>query len=282
MKTFLLSAFALLSLSAAKAQTADEIIAKHVDAMGGKDKLSQVKSVYIESTTDVMGNQAPTKTYIVNGKGYRNESDFGGQALVQVITDTGGWMINPFAGATDATALPEEQFKSSADQVYAVDPLLNYSENGSKVELLGQEKVGEVNAYKLKYTNKYNSESTFYIDTIVTIMLGAILARGVVGASGFVDTIVASAIMVAMHRAVAWLTVKNKKFERLVKGVYIKLYNNGALIDDALEKTGMSENDQHESLRLETKKLTLTEIDAAFLETNGRISFIEKRKEQSK
>ena len=119
-------------------------------------------------------------------------------------------------------------------------------------------------------------------DTIVTIMLGAILARGVVGASGFVDTIVASAIMVAMHRAVAWLTVKNKKFERLVKGVYIKLYNNGALIDDALEKTGMSENDLHESLRLETKKLTLTEIDAAFLETNGRISFIEKRKEQSK
>lgn len=162
MKTFLFSAFALLSLSVT-AQTADEIIARHIDAMGGKDKVSQVKSVYIESTTDVMGNQAATKTYIVNGKGYRNESDFGGQALVQVITDKGGWMINPFAGATDATALPEEQFKSSADQVYA-NPLFNYAENGSKVELLGQEKVGEVNAYKLKYTNKYNSESTFYID----------------------------------------------------------------------------------------------------------------------
>ena len=164
MKTFLLSAIALCSLSIAKAQTVDEIITRHIDATGGKDKLSQVKSVYIESTTEVMGNQAPTKTYILNGKGYRNESDFGGQALVQVVTDKGGWMINPFAGATDATALPEEQFKSSADQVYAVDPLLNYAENGAKVELVGQEKVGEVNAYKLKYTNKYNSETTYYID----------------------------------------------------------------------------------------------------------------------
>ena len=119
-------------------------------------------------------------------------------------------------------------------------------------------------------------------DTIVTIMLGAILARGVVGASGYVDTIVASGVMVVMHRIVAWLSVKSRKFERLVKGTYIKLYNDGALISDALEKTGMSENDLHESLRLETKKLTLSEIDTAFLETNGRISFILKRVEETK
>lgn len=116
-------------------------------------------------------------------------------------------------------------------------------------------------------------------DTIITIMLGAILARGVVGASNYIDTIAASILMVSMHRLVAWLSVKNKKFERLIKGTYIKLYSEGAIISNALEKTGMSENDLHESLRLETKKLTLSEIDNAFLETNGRISFILKRVE---
>ena len=164
MKTFLLSAFALMSLSVTKAQTADEIITKHIDAMGGKDKISQVKSVYIESTTEVMGNQSATKTYILNGKGYRNESDFGGQNLVQVVTDKGGWMINPFAGGTDPVAFSDDQFKSSSDQVYTIDPLVDFTASGGKVELVGQEKVGEVNAYKLKYTNKYNSESTFYVD----------------------------------------------------------------------------------------------------------------------
>ena len=116
-------------------------------------------------------------------------------------------------------------------------------------------------------------------DSIITIMLGAVLARGVVGASGYVDTIAASFVMVLLHRLVAWLSVKSKKFERVVKGSYIKLYNEGAIISDALNKTGMSENDLHESLRLETKKLTLSEIDTAFLETNGRISFILKRDE---
>ena len=76
MKNCLFTLAALLSFTIANAQTVDEIIAKHVDAVGGKDKLAQVNSVYIESTTEVMGNQSATKTYILNGKGYRNESDF--------------------------------------------------------------------------------------------------------------------------------------------------------------------------------------------------------------
>ena len=52
----------------------------------------------MESSTSVMGNDAPTKTYIVNGKDYKNESDFGGQSVVTVVTDKDGWIINAFAG----------------------------------------------------------------------------------------------------------------------------------------------------------------------------------------
>ena len=117
-------------------------------------------------------------------------------------------------------------------------------------------------------------------DNIIVILLGAVLARGVVGASPYWSTVASSVVMVALHRLTAWLSVKNLKFEKLVKGTYMKLYQDGALIDNNLEKTGMSENDLHESLRLETKKLTLTEIDTAYMETNGRISFI--LKEESK
>jgi uncharacterized membrane protein YcaP (DUF421 family) len=118
-------------------------------------------------------------------------------------------------------------------------------------------------------------------DNIIVIMLGAILARGVVGASPYWSTVTASVVMVVLHRLIAWLSVKSKKFERLVKGTYIKLYHDGTLVNGNLEKTGMSENDLHESLRLETKKLTLAEIDTAFMETNGRISFILKEDDKN-
>ena len=76
-KTLAAGLAALISAVSINAQTVDEIVSKHIDAIGGKDKLSQMNTVYIESATEAMGNEAPTKTYIVNGKNYRNESDFG-------------------------------------------------------------------------------------------------------------------------------------------------------------------------------------------------------------
>lgn len=130
--TCFITLLALLSLTA-KAQTADEIIAKHIDAIGGKDKLSQINTVYIESTTSVVGNDGATKTYIINGKDYKNESDFAGQSLVTVVTDKGGWMIN--LGSSTPTALTDKEFKSNSDRIYVVDPLVNYGANGGKVEL---------------------------------------------------------------------------------------------------------------------------------------------------
>ena len=65
-KTCLLTFSAILSLAAAKAQSAEEIIAKHIEAVGGKDKISNISSLYVESTTEAMGNQAPTTTTILN------------------------------------------------------------------------------------------------------------------------------------------------------------------------------------------------------------------------
>ena len=161
-KLCLLSLTALFSASV-HAQTADEIIAKHIEATGGKEKLAAINSVKMENVMHVMDNDAPNKIIIVNGKGYRTESDFNGQKLVQVYTDKGGWAINPFEGSDAPQAMPEDQYKSGVGLLYAV-PLLGYAARGEKAELLGQEKVGSVNAYKIKVTDKVNVAVTYFID----------------------------------------------------------------------------------------------------------------------
>src|SRR5688572_33473429 len=86
---FLLIALATITVSALQAQTVDEIISKHVDAIGGKEKLSQVKSLYTENSMEVMGNAVAQKEYLLEGKGFKSEVEFNGSNIIQVVTDKG-------------------------------------------------------------------------------------------------------------------------------------------------------------------------------------------------
>lgn len=180
MKKQFLTLVTVAIASIAGAQSVDEIVAKHIDAVGGKENLSQVTSLYIESSTEVMGNESASKTIILNGKGFRSEADFNGQQIVQVVTDKGGWAINPFAGSSAAVELPKEQYQVGEDQIY-IDPLLNYQAKGAKVELLGKEKVGSVEAYKLRYTNKDQGQTTYYIDPSTYYIIQAVKKGNAMG-----------------------------------------------------------------------------------------------------
>lgn len=164
LRVVLMAVVGMLSVATLSAQTADDIINKHIDAMGGKDKLASIKSIYTEYDMEAMGNQGSGVTYVVNGKAYRNEVDFGGQKIIECITDKGGWGQNPFAGQTSPEALPDDQVKMRQGQLDVGGPLFNYAAKGSTVELQGQESVNGVNAYKLKLKNKLGNEGTFWID----------------------------------------------------------------------------------------------------------------------
>ncbi len=162
-----------------RAQTADEIINKYFDAIGGKDKIAQLKSFHSENTVDVMGNEGPSSVTILNDKGYRLESEFSGKKIIQVITDKGGWAVNPMMGSTTPQVIPDEMYKQSKDQIDMGGPLYNYAAKGNKVELQGT----EAGAYKLKVTSPDSVETTIYIDSATHFMTKVSRSATVMGQS---------------------------------------------------------------------------------------------------
>jgi hypothetical protein len=161
---------ALAGAVALSAQTADEIVAKYVAAIGGKDAISQVKSVYTESSITMMGGDNPSTTMLVDGVGFKNETEFNGTKIVQCYTDKGGWIVNPMAGAANATPMPDDVYNAGKAQIRVGGPLYDYAAKGSKVELLGKDGT----AYKIKLTSKENIETIYLIDStsyfVTTVM----------------------------------------------------------------------------------------------------------------
>ncbi len=163
MKIVLFCTISLMGMIHTKAQSADDVIKKWTNAMGGGEKLASIKSVYTENELSIMNNPASGKTYIVNGKGFKSEIELSGQTIIDCYTVNSGWSINPLAGQPTAVNMPEGQIKLGQLSFDAAGPLYNYGSKGSKVELLGKEDLKGSSNYKIKLTSAAGIEVVYYI-----------------------------------------------------------------------------------------------------------------------
>jgi len=157
-KSMLSAAAFVVAGFAANAQTADEVVNKHLDALGGKDKLAGITSMITEVGVSSQMGESSAKSTVLVGKGYKTEMDMNGQQMVSAITDKGGWAINPMQGG-GAQAMPDDQYKGMTNTLY-VDPFLDYAAHGDKVELQGT----DGDDYKVLLTTKDNAATTYYIN----------------------------------------------------------------------------------------------------------------------
>jgi hypothetical protein len=148
------------------AQTVDEIVEKHVAAMGGMEKLNAVNTLVTERSLAVQGMEIPTKTTLVVGKSMRSESTVMGNAMIQVVADSKGWMIRPtmMGGTGEPEDMPADQLKQQASQLDPFGGLVNYKEKGNTVELVGKEKQDKKDVYHLKLTSKDGQVIDEFID----------------------------------------------------------------------------------------------------------------------
>lgn len=153
MKKVLLSALLLVAFGAfATAQTAEDIIAKHIKATGG-DNWKKVEAVKMEATVAAdaaAGMSIGWTMTAIRDKAARMDVSVMGMNQTTVVNGDKGWSTNPFMGQTDPEPLTSDQVKSMMDQTDIDGTIIGYKEKGYKVEYVGKEDVDGTEALKIK------------------------------------------------------------------------------------------------------------------------------------
>lgn len=146
-------------------QTVDEIIAKHVAARGGMDKMKAIQSVRTTAKMDLgQGMEAPGVLIQKRPELVRLEFTVQGLTAVQAYDGKSGWMIMPFTGKKDPEAMTADDTKDIKENADIDGPLVDYKAKGNQVELVGKEKVEGTDAYKIKVTLKDGDTKYIYVD----------------------------------------------------------------------------------------------------------------------
>jgi hypothetical protein len=220
---------------AAAAQTADDIVEKHIAAIGGRAALGKLTSRVMTGTFTIttpagefsgpieITNQAPNKVRTLINLDLANVGA-GKITIDQRFDGVTGYAIDTLQGNRDITG---DQLEAMRNGTFP-SPFLTYKQNGMVIELAGKEKVGEREAYALVMKPKTGPSSKNYIDATTFMMIRQIVTLNVppVGpleqTTDFSDEREVDGVKIA-HRIVSTSNVQN--FTVTVT----KVEHNGAL-----------------------------------------------------
>lgn len=167
--TFLLS---LIFISASLAQTVDEILAEHFNAVG-QEKLLATNTVMMKGKIIQAQFEIPFTSYQKRPMNFRSEAEFQGMKIISGFDGTEGWSVNPMMGSTDPQPMTEEQIERMKIQADYDGLFYNYKEKGYTVEFTGKETVDDIETYVLKLTRPNGDIVTSYIDAETYVLLKA-------------------------------------------------------------------------------------------------------------
>ena len=110
-------------------------------------------------------------------------------------------------------------------------------------------------------------------DVILSIIFGSTLSRGINGTSAFFETIFAGFVLVAIHWLFSTIAFHFAGSERYIKGSTHRIIKDGRLCHKNMRACHITKEDLASTLRLQCQIDRLEQVENAYLERNGDISF---------
>jgi Outer membrane lipoprotein-sorting protein len=166
MKRLLWIAITIIALLPAglQAQTVDEIIAKNIEARGGRERLLAIKSLRVTFKYSQGSFRAKYVQENKRNEKVREEFIVQGMAQIQAYDGHSAWQINPFGGRKDPELMSQDDIRSLLLDADLEGPLVDYKQKGHTAELMGHDSVEGTDCYKIKLTLKDGDVRIYYLD----------------------------------------------------------------------------------------------------------------------
>jgi hypothetical protein len=153
-------------------QTADDVVEKHLTALGGRDTLGKITSRRSTGTITIatpggdlsgpieISAKAPNKTRVLITLDVTAVGGPGDMVIDQKFDGVAGWSLNSLQGDNEITG---NQLDNMRNNVFP-SALLTYKAAGTRIEVLPKEQLAGKDVIVLRVTPKAGSVSKWFLD----------------------------------------------------------------------------------------------------------------------
>jgi len=178
---FSVIAFAALCSGKLHAQV-DDIINKHLAAIGGEAAIKKVTSIKLEGNLNAQGFDLPFTKTVVQGKGFKQViSVMGTDGYILARVDS-GWNFMPFMGQSEPIAMAPDELKQWSDELDAVSNFVDYKAKGYTAVAADAMTIDGKQCPGVLLTVKNGYKKLFYFDPATWYVLRTICNKVMQGA----------------------------------------------------------------------------------------------------
>lgn len=167
------------------ATTVDELIAKHIQARGGSERMAAIRNVKYAGKLEVSSEfnaEFSVVRWIERPDRIRSEATLQGLVSVRAWDGREGWAISPLFGRKDPQRVARDECKDLIDLADLDGPLVDRERKGYRVEYLGTEDIEGTDAHKLRVVAKDGDVQYLYLDPDYFLVIRILYQRSVRGA----------------------------------------------------------------------------------------------------
>ncbi len=164
MRRFTMIAAAMAFAALLPAQTAEELVAKNLNARGGVDKLKAIHSLRMTGKMRQGSFDIQIGLDTVAPDLLRQTFTLMGMTGIMAYDGTAGWRIMPFGGRKDPELIGEDDLREVQEDADFYGHLVDYQAKGNTVEYMGHDTVDGDDAYRLKVTLKNGDIIYYFLD----------------------------------------------------------------------------------------------------------------------